>query len=105
MRRLLLVVAMIISLSAAAQNKNIAEKYLKMHAPMLKNNAGLKVYKSPEGNMPCIVPDMKEFNMPNAGAGIKIQSFGAGAIPNPGARPDLMTIIPRGKTTLPTKPS
>jgi hypothetical protein len=42
----------------------------------------------PQDNMPCIVPDMTQFNMPNAWTG-KLKTAGAGSIPNPGYQPPL----------------
>lgn len=37
-----------------------------------------------QDNMPCIIPDMQAFNMPNAGKTLSIQPQGwPGAIPNP----------------------
>lgn len=45
------------------------------------------IYALPQDNMPCVVPDMSQFNMYNAAAG-KVYSFkGPGAIPNPAAPP------------------
>jgi hypothetical protein len=45
---------------------------------------GNKVYALPQDNMPCIVPDMNQFNMPDAGNQTHIYRYPApGAIPNP----------------------
>ena len=43
---------------------------------------GNKVSKLPQDNMPCIVPDMSQFNMPNAGSPDMLYSR-KGTIPNP----------------------
>lgn len=40
---------------------------------------GTKVYALPIDNMPCIVPDIHQFNMPNAGKGIKASGMPPGA--------------------------
>lgn len=50
---------------------------------------GGKAYALPQDGMPCIVPDMNQFTMPN-GAGNRVQAYrhpGPGAIPNPAVRP------------------
>ena len=40
-----------------------------------------KIYFLPQDNMPCIVPDLSKFNMPNAGIGIKITGMPPGSAP------------------------
>lgn len=42
---------------------------------------GNKVYFLPLDNMPCIVPDMSQFNMPNAGRKIKAKGMPPGSSP------------------------
>ena len=63
---------------------------------------GEKVVHLPQDGMPCIQPDLGQFNMPNAGAGLKMKKSGAGVIPNPGNK--AITLMPLGKTTLMKKP-
>jgi len=60
------------------------------------------VVRLPQDGMPCIRPDMKQFNMPNAGAAIVIKRSGPGAIPNPST--SLRVVIPKGRTSIKTKP-
>jgi hypothetical protein len=43
---------------------------------------GNQVYALPQDNMPCIVPQMNQYAMPNAGDNIKTENV-PGAIPNP----------------------
>lgn len=45
---------------------------------------GREVVTLPQDNMPCIVPDLSGFNMPDAGAYLKEMSPSLGLIPNPG---------------------
>lgn len=111
MRSILLAIGIISSVSVAAQENSMVEDYFKKNVPKLKKDvslsfpsaveptqkmpmgmeyshslaSGTKVYTLPQDNMSCVVPDMNQFNMPNAGTGIKIKSHGPGAIPNPGA--------------------
>jgi hypothetical protein len=42
---------------------------------------GNKMYALPQDHMPCIVPDHSQFNMPNAGTGIKITGMPPGSVP------------------------
>lgn len=42
---------------------------------------GNKVYLLPQDNMPCIVPNMSQFNMPNAGRNIKVNGMPPGSSP------------------------
>ena len=45
---------------------------------------GTKIYRLPQDNMPCLVPDMNQFNMPNVGYNIKLYKYPEpGSIPNP----------------------
>lgn len=48
---------------------------------------GNKLYLLKQDNLPCIVPDQSQYNMPNAGRSIKITGM------PPGSKP----IIPKGK--------
>lgn len=49
---------------------------------------GNKVYALPQDGMPCIVPDMNRFTIPNSGKGIPLYRYPAlGAIPNPALEP------------------
>lgn len=43
-----------------------------------------------QDNMPCVVPDMTQYNMPNAGSPKMLKS--KAAIPNPGFDPKLNTL-------------
>jgi hypothetical protein len=124
MRSILLTLGIIGSLSVAAQDNNMVEDYFKKNVPKLKKDvslsfpaavdlakkmpmgmeyshslaSGTKVYTLPQDNMPCVVPDMNQFNMPNAGTGIKIKPHSPGAIPNPGAGNN--NNVPRGQVML-----
>lgn len=51
---------------------------------------GNKLYFLPQDNMPCMVPDLSQFNMPNAGRGIKITGMPPGSVPR-------IPIIPKEK--------
>jgi hypothetical protein len=130
MKRILLSAGIIISLSAAAQDNNLVENYfnrqlkakraasevapfrdyfnskppdLNILPPQEQTSlAGEKVYRLPQDGMACIQPDLDQFNMPNAGAGMQMKESGAGVIPNPGNK--AVTVMPRGKTTLMKKP-
>jgi len=42
---------------------------------------GTRVYALPQDNMPCLVPDMSQFNMPVMGKEIKITGMPPGSIP------------------------
>lgn len=42
---------------------------------------GNNIYALPQDNMACIVPDLSQFNMPNAGRGIKITGMPPGSAP------------------------
>ena len=42
---------------------------------------GTRVYALPKDHMPCLVPDMSQFNMPVMGKGIKITSMPPGSLP------------------------
>ena len=42
---------------------------------------GNKIYILPQDNMPCMVPDLSQFNMPNAGRGIRITGMPPGSKP------------------------
>jgi hypothetical protein len=53
---------------------------------------GNRVYSLPQDNMPCIVPQMDQFLMPNAGDKVS-ETPGYGAIPNPAPK----IIIPTEK--------
>jgi hypothetical protein len=44
-----------------------------------------------QGNMPCLVPDMSEFNMPNAWTG-ELHTSGPGAMPNSGRKLRIVAI-------------
>lgn len=46
---------------------------------------GSKVYALPQDNMPCVVPDMKQFSVPNSATNkARVYNYnGPGAIPNP----------------------
>jgi len=41
---------------------------------------GTRVYALPQDNMPCLVPDMSQFNMPIMGKGIKITGMPPGSL-------------------------
>lgn len=110
MKSIFFALGIIGSVTVAAQENNMVEDYFKKNTPKLKKDvslsfpsaveldkkmpmgmeyshsltSGTNVYTLPQDNMPCVVPDMKQFSMPNAGTGIKIKSNGPGAIPNPG---------------------
>ena len=47
---------------------------------------GNQVYSLPQDNMPCIVPNIQRYDMPNGGKNIVPLEKGPGAIPNPGMR-------------------
>lgn len=124
MKKILLSAGIIISLGAAAQNTDLVENYLnhqlkpKAELPgtrdcynpkavftdIMPSQWGItlngeKVYRLPQDGMACIVPDMKQFNMPNAGEGILLKKYGAGVIPNPGAESNNSS-TPRGQVTI-----
>ena len=42
---------------------------------------GTRVYALPQDNMPCLVPDLSQFNMPVMGKGIKISGMPPGSAP------------------------
>jgi len=42
---------------------------------------GNKVYFLPQDHMPCIVPNMSQFNMPNAGRNLKVNGMPPGTSP------------------------
>jgi len=42
---------------------------------------GTRVYALPQDKMPCLVPDMSQFNMPVMGKGIKITGMPPGSAP------------------------
>ena len=42
---------------------------------------GTRVYALPQDNMPCLVPDMSQFNMPVLSKGIKITGMPPGSVP------------------------
>ena len=42
---------------------------------------GTRVYTLPQDQMPCLVPDMSQFNMPVKGKGIKITGMPPGSFP------------------------
>lgn len=45
---------------------------------------GTKVYALPQDHMPCLKPDMSQFNMPDAGRNVTIYRYPEkGSIPNP----------------------
>jgi hypothetical protein len=69
---------------------------------LLSNPAnGTKVYALPMDRMPCLVPDMNQFNMPNVGQHTMILKFPEpGYIPNPATQKGL--IITPDKRTPPT---
>lgn len=132
MKRILLSAGILISLSAAAQDNTLVENYfnrqLKSRLQIkevphigaidcltgkiidtdirpiqpVTSLGGEEVVILPQDGMPCIQPDLDQFNMPNAGAGMKMRRSGAGVIPNPGS--NSVTLLPKSKTTLMTKP-
>ncbi len=58
---------------------------------------GTKVHGLPQDNMPCLAPDMKQFNMPNAGSPSMILR-GKNAIPNP-SQPAIVLVAARNTET------
>jgi hypothetical protein len=52
---------------------------------------GNKVHRLPQDNMPCLAPDMKQFNMPNAGSPYMIKK-GKNVIPDP-SRPTFQSVV------------
>ena len=42
---------------------------------------GTRVYTLPQDHMPCLVPDMSQFNMPVMGKGIKVTGMPPGSLP------------------------
>jgi hypothetical protein len=42
---------------------------------------GTRVYALPQDNMPCLVPDMSQFNMPVMGKEIRITGMPPGSVP------------------------
>ena len=44
-------------------------------------NNGTRVYALPQDNMPCLVPDMSQFNMPVLGKGTQITGMPPGSLP------------------------
>ena len=42
---------------------------------------GTRVYALPQDNMPCLVPDMSQFNMPVMGKGTKVTGMPPGSLP------------------------
>ena len=42
---------------------------------------GTRVYALPQDNMPCLVPDMSQFNTPVSGKGLKISGMPPGSAP------------------------
>jgi hypothetical protein len=42
---------------------------------------GTRVYTLPQDQMPCLAPDMSQFNMPVKGKGIKITGMPPGSLP------------------------
>jgi hypothetical protein len=125
MKRLLLFTGIIISLGTTAQNTDLVENYFNYQSKLKKDAFeklsrdcfskprpaftdivpnqwgttlnGEKVYRLPQDGMACIEPDLKQFNMPNAGAGMLLKKYGPGAIPNPGNKPDVKSVGPREK--------
>ena len=68
---------------------------------------GSKVFALPQDNMPCVVPDMKQFSIPNSASNkVRVYSYnGPGAIPNP-AQPHQKGILirePQKGTFIPGK--
>lgn len=59
----------------------------KFNSSMLGNNIlftlpnNSKVYLLPQDNMPCLVPDISRFNMPNILKGVKISGMPPGSLP------------------------
>lgn len=61
---------------------NITNSSREKFLALLSN--GTKVYALPQDNMPCLKPDMQQFNMPNAGRNVPLYRYPErGAIPNP----------------------
>ena len=73
--------------------KSLENSVTKDAMPTLGDSRLLAVL--PQDRMPCIIPDMKMFTMPNAAQNIPSRLYGAGAIPNPA--PPL--ILPNKKNT------
>jgi len=48
---------------------------------LVYTNNGTRVYSLPQDNMPCLVPDMSQFNMPVLGKGTKITGMPPGSLP------------------------
>ncbi len=60
-------------------------------ALIAKNNTDSHVINLPQDNMACIIPDMKQFNMPNSWTG-ELKTSAPGAIPNPGLQSKLLAM-------------
>jgi len=60
--------------------------------PLMILPNGNRVVALPQDNMPCIVPDMKQFSMPNATPVYPNKQKGPGAIPNPISNSNVTTI-------------
>ena len=65
------------------QNRDFTFYYKYKHQAtlLLTLENGSKVYSLPQDNMPCLVPEMSQFNMPNLAKGKKVNGMPPGIIP------------------------